>query len=51
LLEEEATVKRYYNEKERIRLQPETSPCNDLYSSQRSALRILGKVRGLLRKF
>jgi len=52
LLEEEATVKRYYNEKERIRLQPENQSMQPIYIHRNDpALRILGKVRGLLRKF
>ena len=48
LIEEEATVKSYYKEKDHIRLQPE----NESYDPIRSKnVHILGKVVGLYRKF
>ncbi|MBN1541821.1 transcriptional repressor LexA [candidate division KSB1 bacterium] len=52
LLEDEATVKRIYREKERIRLQPENQTMQPIYVNRDDpTLRIIGKVRGLLRKF
>nr|WP_122011567.1 transcriptional repressor LexA [Maliibacterium massiliense] len=48
MLEEEATVKRFFREKDTIRLQPE----NDAYAPILSReITILGKVTGLLRQF
>ncbi|MGN9164100.1 transcriptional repressor LexA [Tissierellaceae bacterium HCP3S3_D8] len=47
LLEEEATIKRFFKEKDRIRLQPENQFMEPIYSRNVS---ILGKVRGLFRK-
>lgn len=47
LLEEEATVKRFYKEKDTIRLQPENQFMQPIYSKNVS---ILGKVIGLYRK-
>jgi repressor LexA len=47
LLEEEATVKRFYKEKDRVRLQPENRVMEPIYTNQ---LQILGKVIGLVRK-
>lgn len=47
MLEGEATVKRYYQEKDHIRLQPE----NDFYEPIRSAsIAVIGKVIGVFRK-
>lgn len=46
LLEEEATVKRFYREKDYIRLQPENPDYQPIISKEVS---ILGKVIGLLR--
>lgn len=46
LLEEEATVKRFYKEKDTIRLQPENSIMSPIYSHHVS---ILGKVVGVYR--
>lgn len=48
LLEEEATVKRFYKEKDRIRLQPENQFMEPIYTVE---VTILGKVIGLFRKF
>ena len=47
LLGEEATIKRFYKEKDRIRLQPENQFMEPIYSKDVS---ILGKVIGLYRK-
>lgn len=47
LLGEEATVKRFYKEKDHFRLQPENSYMQPIYIDE---LQILGKVVGLFRK-
>ena len=47
LVEDEATVKRFYKEKDRIRLQPENSLMEPIYVQD---VKILGKVVGLIRK-
>lgn len=47
LLGEEATVKRFYKEKDHFRLQPENSYMQPIYVDE---LQILGKVVGLFRK-
>ena len=47
LLEEEATVKRFYKEKNRFRLQPENRVMDPIYAQE---LQVLGKVIGLVRK-
>lgn len=47
LLEDEATVKRFYKEKNCVRLQPENSFMEPIYTSNVS---ILGKVVGVFRK-
>ena len=48
LLEDEATVKTYYREPNRIRLQPENRTMQPIYSSN---VNILGKLVGLYRIF
>lgn len=48
LLGEDATLKRFFKEKDRIRLQPENQFMEPIYSKDVS---ILGKVIGLYRKF
>lgn len=48
LLGEEATVKRFFKEKDRIRLQPENQFMEPIYSRE---VVILGKVKGLFRKY
>ncbi|NLK21077.1 MAG: transcriptional repressor LexA [Epulopiscium sp.] len=48
MLEDSATVKRFFREKEHIRLQPENSTMNPIIVKDVS---ILGKVIGLFRKF
>lgn len=51
VLNGEATVKRYFPEGQRIRLQPENSVYEPIYVSRKSGeFRIAGKVVGLLRK-
>jgi len=47
LLEEEATVKRFFREKDRVRLQPENSLMEPIFASD---LKVLGKVIGLVRR-
>lgn len=47
LIEDEATVKRFYKEKEHIRLQPENSSMKPLFFKD---LTILGKVTGVFRR-
>ena len=47
LLGEEATVKRYFKEKDHIRLQPANETMNPILSSD---VRLLGKVVGVFRK-
>ncbi|MBN2355242.1 transcriptional repressor LexA [candidate division KSB1 bacterium] len=52
LLEEEATVKRFYKEVERIRLQPENPSMQPIYVNKDDPnFRIIGKVKGLLRRY
>lgn len=46
--EDSATVKRFYKEENRIRLQPENSSMDPIYCSE---VTIIGKVVGLLRHF
>ncbi len=48
LLEEEATVKRFYKENDKIRLQPENQVYAPIYSRN---VQIIGKVIGLFRSF
>lgn len=45
---EEATVKRYYKEEKRIRLQPENADMQPMYFDD---VKVIGKVIGLFRKF
>ncbi|UMZ73538.1 LexA repressor [Natranaerofaba carboxydovora] len=48
LLEDEATVKRFYKENSTIRLEPENPSHSPIYSKD---VKVLGKVVGLYRKF
>ncbi len=48
LLEDEVTVKRFFKEKDRVRLQPENDTMSPIYLSK---IKILGKVIGLFREF
>lgn len=45
---DQVTLKRFYKEKDRIRLQPANSTMNPIYLTQ---VAIQGKVKGLIRKF
>lgn len=47
MLDDSATVKRFYKEPNRIRLQPENSTMSPIYSNQ---VQILGIVKGIFRK-
>jgi len=52
LIDDEATVKRYFHEGRRIRLQPENAAMKPLYIRPAEAkVRILGKVVGTLRQY
>jgi len=52
LLEDEATVKRFFKEKDRIRLQPENPSMQPIYVPKGDpTFQIIGKVKGLMRKF
>ncbi len=52
MLDDEATVKRFFNERERIRLQPENPTMQPIYvNKQDPSFRIIGRVKGLLRRF
>ena len=48
MMDEEATVKRFFAEKDRVRLQPENANYEPIYAKE---LDILGKVIGVLRMF
>ena len=51
LLDDEATVKRFFHEGQRVRLQPENEAMDPLYLSPRDArLQLLGRVVGVLRR-
>jgi repressor LexA len=51
LLDDEATVKRFFHEGRRVRLQPENPTMKPIYLKPRQAeLQLLGKVVGVLRK-
>ena len=51
IVEDEATVKTFYREKNRIRLQPENKVMKPIYIDPQSPdFKILGKVSGVLRK-
>lgn len=52
MLDEEATVKRFYKEKDRVRLQPENQSMQPIYIPiDDPTFRIIGKVKGLLRRY
>ena len=52
LLDDEATVKRFYKEKDRVRLQPENQTMQPIYVPiDDPGFRIIGKVKGLLRRY
>jgi repressor LexA len=48
MLEDEATVKRFYKEQNQVRLQPENEKYEPIYATN---VTVLGKVVGLVRKF
>lgn len=50
LLEDEATVKRFYREGEQIRLQPENPKMKPIIVSKQESVSILGKVTAVFRK-
>jgi len=51
LIEDEATVKRFYKEKNRIRLQPENDTMEAIIiKPNENQIRIIGKIRGVIRK-
>jgi repressor LexA len=52
LLEEEATVKRFFKEKDKIRLQPDNQSMQPIYIDRNDpSFRVIGIVKGLLRRF
>jgi len=52
LLDDEATVKRFYKEHDRIRLQPENQSMQPIYvEKEYPNFHIIGLVRGLLRRY
>jgi repressor LexA len=51
LIEDEATVKRFYKEKNRIRLQPENDTMKPIIiKTDENNVRIIGKIKGVIRK-
>ena len=51
LIEDEATVKRFYKEKNRIRLQPENDTMEPIIiKSNENSVKIIGKIKGVIRK-
>ena len=51
LIEDEVTVKRFYKERNKIRLQPENDAMVPIIvKSDENYVRIVGKVRGVIRK-
>ncbi len=48
---DEATVKRFYRESQRVRLQPANSSMEPIYAGPHDDLEILGKVIALIRQF
>ena len=51
LIEDEATVKRFYREGNRIRLQPENDTMGPIIiKSDEGQIRIIGKIKGVIRK-
>jgi repressor LexA len=50
LINQEATVKTFYKEKDRIRLQPENKYMDPIYVDPSDSFAILGKVIGLFRR-
>jgi repressor LexA len=51
LIEDEATIKRFYKEKNRIRLQPENDTMEPIIiKPNENHVRIIGKIKGVIRK-
>ena len=51
LIEDEATVKRFYKEKNRIRLQPENDTMEPIIiKPNENQVKIIGKIKGVIRK-
>jgi len=51
LIEDEATVKRFYKEKNRVRLQPENDTMEAIIiEPNEKHIRIIGKIKGVIRK-
>ena len=50
LLDEDATVKRFYRENGRVRLQPENATMDPIYVGQDASLQVLGRVVALFRR-
>ena len=51
LIEDEATVKRFYKEKNRIRLQPENDTMEPIIiKPNENQIRVIGKIKGVIRK-
>ena len=51
LIDDEATVKRFYKEKNRIRLQPENDTMEAIIiKPNKNNVRIIGKIKGVIRK-
>jgi len=51
LIEDEATVKRFYKDKDKIKLQPENDTMEPIIVDPReSNIRIIGKIEGVIRK-
>lgn len=50
MIDEEATVKRFYRESDRVRLQPENPTMDPIYADQYVDFAILGKVVALFRR-
>lgn len=51
LLEENATVKRFYVERGRVILHPENSALRDIVVDEKASFRILGRVVGCIKRF
>ncbi len=52
MLDDEATVKRFFSERDRIRLQPENPTMQPIYVNKHDpSFRIIGRVKGLLRRY
>jgi repressor LexA len=51
LIEDEATVKRFYKDKEKIKLQPENDTMESIIvDPKENNIRIIGKIEGVIRK-